>query len=374
MNSFPKKHKIFILVDQLSKGGAERSAAFLSKFLADKNIVVKIMINNDEIEYKYSGEILNLGKIRADKTNYFNKIKRLYIFYKYINSNQFDFIIDFRMKRFDYQEFLFAVLLFKSKLIVTIHSSMIAYYFPKNKFLAKRIYEQAYKIVTVSSKINSKIIADYDYDKNQIQTIYNPVDADYIDACSKELLDIDYEYILAIGSMGHVNVKQFDKLIISYNESILPSKNIKLLILGDGVMKTELELKVQKLNIQNNVIFKGFVDNPYKYMKKAKFMVLSSKFEGFPMVLIETLTCGSPVVAFDCFSGPSEIICHKKNGLLVDNQNFKKLTEAMNTMILDRELYTICKENSKKSTTQFSLEAIGNEWLQLMGIKNFKSE
>lgn len=369
MNSSSKTPKIFLLVDQLSKGGAERSAAFLSKYLASKNIVVKIMINNDEIEYEYSGEILNLGKIRANNRNYFNKFRRLYIFYGYIKSNRFDYIIDFRMKRFQYQEFLFAFLLFKSKLIVTIHSSMVSYYFPHNKFLAKIIYKKAHKIITVAAKINSKIISDYGYSTSKIQTIYNPVDIDYIDARSNEPFEIEYEYIMAIGSMGHINVKQFDKLIESYTKSILPEKGIRLIILGDGVMKEELELKVEKLNIENNVIFKGFVDNPYKFMKDAKFMILSSKFEGFPMVLIETLTCGTPVVAFDCFSGPSEIVCHEKNGLLVENQNFERLTVAMNTMISNEELYNICKQNAKKSVAQFSLETIGNEWLNLMGIK-----
>lgn len=369
MESSPKTHKIFLLVDQLSKGGAERSAAFLSKYLAGKEIIVKIMVNKDIIEYEYSGDILNLGKIRDNNTNYFNKLRRLYIFYKYIKSNKFDYIIDFRMKRFEYQEFLFALLLFKSKLIVTIHSYMISYYFPHNKFLAKRIYKKAHKIVTVATKINSKIISDYSYSPSKIQTIHNPVDIDYIDACSNEPFEIEYEYIIGIGSMGHSNVKQFDKLIESYSRSTLPKKGIRLVILGDGVMKKELELKVKKLDIGNNVVFKGFVENPYKFMKNAKFMILSSKFEGFPMVLIETLTCGTPVVAFDCFSGPSEIVCHEKNGILVENQNFEKLTEAMNAMISNKDLYNTCKQNSKNSVAQFSLETIGNEWLKLLGIK-----
>lgn len=368
MNSLPREYKIFLLADQLSKGGAERSAAFLSNYLDKKNITVKIMIINDEIDYKYSGEILNLGKIRNNTVNYWNKLKRLVIFYRFIKRNKFDYIIDFRVKLFQYQEFLFALLFFKSKLIVTIHSYMIYLYFPQNKFLANRIYKKCHKIVTVSSKISSKIIADYNYKANEIQTIYNPVDLEYVTELSNKNLEFEYDYIVAIGRMEEDNVKQFDKLIDSYDNSILPLNNTKLVLLGDGVLRKKYELKVQKLKRENDIIFKGYVSNPYVFFKKAKFTVLSSKFEGFPMVLIESLSCETPVVAFDCFSGPSEIIRNNENGILVENQNFKKLTDAMNSMISNKELYIQCKQNAKRSVERFSIDNIGKKWLELMGI------
>ena len=103
-------------------------------------------------------------------------------------------------------------------------------------------------------------------------------------------------------------------------------------------------------------------------MKNAKFLLLSSKNEGFPNVILETLACGTPVVSFDCESGPNEIIINRENGLLVENQNFEAFKISINEMALNEELYNNCKANSKASVQQFSIDMIGRQWLELMKI------
>jgi N-acetylgalactosamine-N,N'-diacetylbacillosaminyl-diphospho-undecaprenol 4-alpha-N-acetylgalactosaminyltransferase len=129
-----------------------------------------------------------------------------------------------------------------------------------------------------------------------------------------------------------------------------------------------LQKFVKEKNIEDKVHFLGYQNNPFKYLKKANFFVLSSLNEGLPNVILESLACGTPVVAFDCLSGPSEMIQHQENGLLVENQNVEKLTEAMNLFVEDENLYRYCKQNTLQSVQSFSVLTIGQQWLNLMKI------
>jgi N-acetylgalactosamine-N,N'-diacetylbacillosaminyl-diphospho-undecaprenol 4-alpha-N-acetylgalactosaminyltransferase len=134
-------------------------------------------------------------------------------------------------------------------------------------------------------------------------------------------------------------------------------------------MKEYVQLAKQ-YNISDKVHFLGFQKNPYPYLKRAKFFVLSSMNEGMPNVILEALACGIPVISFDCLSGPSEMIINKFNGLLVENQNVEQLTEAMNIFVENNDLYTNCRENTLPSCQHFSIDSIGQQWLDLMKFNN----
>ena len=110
----------------------------------------------------------------------------------------------------------------------------------------------------------------------------------------------------------------------------------------------------------------GFVANPYVYFKKAEFLIMTSELEGFPMVLIESLACGSPVVSYDCPTGPREIIQHEKNGLLVKANDKGKMTDSLNRMIEDSELYNKLRANAKNSVAHLSMDKIAAEWKSLI--------
>jgi glycosyltransferase involved in cell wall biosynthesis len=360
-----KVYKICLISEQLANGGAERCAALLSQFFDKKNMEVHHVTVLDIIEYEFSGELLNLGQLKNKTNGLFNKLKRFTILRKYLKEHSFDYIIDFRVKNNQFQEFVMTKVLYKSPYIMTIHSYMTEMYFPKWQFLAKNIYTNAYGIVTVSKKIEEKIQHELQY--NNLIAINNPIDVEAIESQSNKRIDIDFKYILAVGRMVD-NIKQFDKLITAYYHSNLPNENIHLVLLGDGVFREKLEEQVVQLNIKDKVHFLGWKDNPFCFMKNAVFTVLSSKNEGFGNVLVESLACQTPVISFDCLSGPSEIIIDKYNGLLVENQNIEKLTQAMNIMTEDVELYQFCKRNSQQSVEKFSLENIGNQWLDFLKI------
>ena len=110
----------------------------------------------------------------------------------------------------------------------------------------------------------------------------------------------------------------------------------------------------------------GYQENPFKYIKKAKFLILSSRFEGFANVLAESLTCSTPVISFDCKCGPNQIVIHNFNGILVENQNFEALTIALNEFSNNQDLYNFCKQNAFESIQKFSLDNIGKQWINLL--------
>jgi N-acetylgalactosamine-N,N'-diacetylbacillosaminyl-diphospho-undecaprenol 4-alpha-N-acetylgalactosaminyltransferase len=282
--------------------------------------------------------------------------------YRFFRNNSFDYIIDARVKHHYLQEWIITKLIYNAPLIVWVHSYMTHLYFPITKLVARIIYSKS-KIVAVSDKIKAKIYTNYGFD--DVTTMYNPIDFSAIENSLDTDEKLDFEYIIAAGSLKN-NIKQFDVLLSCYHQSILPSKGIKLVFMGDGVSLKHLKQLACDLHLQDNVVFLGRKQNPFPFYKEAKCTVLTSKNEGFPMVLIESLATGTPVISYDCDSGPSEIIQNGVNGWLVADQNPQKMTDALNEMVENEKLYLHCKANSKQSVASFSLESIGENWLTLL--------
>jgi glycosyltransferase involved in cell wall biosynthesis len=360
--------KIALIGFHLYGGGTARVMANLSNFFNEESIEVHNIIIHDEIGYDYSGTLYNLGKLKSKSNTILNKLKRFMYFRKYVKKHQFDFIIDFRFRKRIIQEYLISRFIYnREKTIYTIHSSQLEIYLPKSKFWTHVIYGKAYKILVITKAMQELVEIKYPMLDN-ISMIYNPIIQSSI-AIKKELsIEFNFEYFIAVGHFD-TNQKQFDKLIEAYSKSILPRNHVHLVILGKGKKKLELENLAKKTGVANEVHFLGFQENPYKFMKNAKAFVLSSWHEGHPMVLIEALCCDTPVVAFDCPTGPREVVSHGENGLLIEDQNMEALTNGLNTMLLDEDLYKKCKNNALKSTQKFSLDVIGNQWLDLMNIK-----
>ncbi|CAM4446224.1 glycosyltransferase [Flavobacterium terrigena] len=361
MDKKPSVLKICLVTVTLSDGGAERVAALLSNYFDNQEFEVYHVVFSGKVEYDFSGKIFHLEHLKDKRNSWWSRSKRFFALKKFFATNHFDYVIDFRTKEFFLQELIIHNFIYP-KFIQTIHSFKLKSYLPKNTFLAKLLYKNCQHFITVSNGINDKVSSKYKFIPSQI--LYNPIDFENISEKANEPISDDFQYVLSAGSMNK-NVKQFDKLIECYAKSVLPSKNIKLLILGEGKLKNKWIKLVESLNLQDLVIFKGNVKNPFRYYKNALFTISSSKYEGMPMVLLESLACKTPIISWDYTSGPSEIISHKNNGLLVENQNSEKLIEAINLFVSDNNLYLHCKDSALTSVKQFSLETIGAEWLKV---------
>lgn len=361
-----KKYKIAIIAYNLDSGGLANVIVNVFRLLNEiQYITVELLLLDDGNTHALNGKVVSFSAPKSLKTSFYKKTQKYFQFSKYIKNEKFNFIIDFRYRINPISELLIAKFIYqKTKTIYTIHSSKLVTYLPKNTFLSNFLYKKAFKMVCVAKEIEKLVMQNYHF-KNTT-TIYNPIDFKEIEIKKQEPVDFDFDYIIAVGRF--VELKQFDKLLKSYANSVLLQKNIKLVLVGDGEELQRCKELVALLNIVDNVVFVGFSSNPYKYIQNAKFLVLCSKYEGFPIVILEALACETPVISFDLVSGPKEIIAHKNNGLLVENQNFEKLTEALNIFILDQKLYNYCKMNTFKSVQKFSFEIIKKEWLNLMQI------
>lgn len=353
--------KICILVDSLSKGGAEKAAAELSNLLfKNGNSNVFIISLKDDITYSYSGQLINLG-LGESKIKIVKQIRKTLSLRKALREINPSCVLDFRMRCRVVMEYVLHRLVFdREKMVYVIQNYNIDWHIPKGNFFFKR-YTKG-QIVAVSKGIKLKLESDYSF-KN-VTYIPNFIDFGLVNKMSTLYNVTEENYIVAIGRLTN-HTKQHDKLIKAYSKSNLPAKNIKLLILGEGNDKDNLENLIEELSLKGMVIMKGYLENPFPYLKKAKFKVLSSKVEGLPLSIIEALAIGTPVVSFDCKTGPSEMI-NGKNGILVEDQNFEAFKNAMELLISDENKLLELKINAQKYITEYSSEVNLGLWKNLI--------
>ncbi len=351
-----QNNKICILTDSLSSGGAEKMAAHMSISLSKRGYNVHVVSMKDEIDYPFLGVLYNFGKVKSQ----YNKLQCFFKFRTFFKEQQFDLVIDHRVRHKFIKEFLFSRFVFKRvKVIYCVHHYSLELYFSiiGIPMLSRLVLVKNRKLVAVSKVAKQKIKERLSLESQVIHNYTLP---------KKEKYDTvpEGDFIVAVGRLE--KIKQFDVLIKSYANSKLPKSNIKLLILGEGIEREQLVQLISKLGMQHKVELLGFKTNVSAYIKKAKALVMSSAYEGFPMVLIEALALKTPVISFDCKSGPSEIIQHEINGLLVEDQNKEMLALAMESLILDKVFYDKIKDNLLKQPNKFSEENIIGQWLKLL--------
>ncbi|MAY21564.1 MAG: hypothetical protein CMC74_02160 [Flavobacteriaceae bacterium] len=359
------KIKIALVGEMLSRGGAERVQARLSQYFEAAGIEIHHVVFIDEVTYSYAGAVLNLGKQKTHRNRFVNKWLMLRSLRAYLKEQKVDFIIDFRAKHNFFQEYVLANFVYNAPYVVSIRGSKLDLYFPKSKAFARKVYRKCYGFVTVSKAIESLIVFRYGY--TNVTTIYNPVAIQEVERKSRVAIDLPEKYLLGIGRMKD-NVKQFDHLIKAFQQSDARALGVKLLLVGDGPYKEVLKDLVATLGLSDSVLFQSFSKNPFPYYRNALFTALTSKSEGFPNVLLESLATGTPVVAYNCVSGPSEIIRHRENGLLVEDQDISAMVQAMNTLLQDVELREYCRSNATESVHQFTPTRIVEQWLSFLGL------
>jgi glycosyltransferase involved in cell wall biosynthesis len=355
------KNKVAIVSTSLGSGGAERFAALLSIMLEKLDFEVHSIIINDNVDYQYSGELLNLGKLGSNSFFFFKKLKKGFFLNRYLKKNKIDFIIDNRTRNNLIRELITKQIYGKAKIYYVVQNCKFEKYFPSSVFWSRILYENAEKLICVSQEIEETIKRNFDL-KNTI-TIHNSFDISTSELKNRDLKS--EKYILFFGRFDE-KAKNFSLMLEAFLMSKIFLKGYHLRLMGDGADLLFIQDKIEVLQLQSFVKILPFKSNPFEEVQFAKFTVLTSHYEGFPLSIIESLAIGTPVIAVDCHSGPREVIRHGYNGLLIENNNPQAFAQAMNQFIDDTVLYDFCKKNAPKSVEHLSLETISKQWESIL--------
>ena len=196
--------------------------------------------------------------------------------------------------------------------------------------------------------------------KYRIEQIYNPLTLKE----SSVNYEIESKTILSIGRI--TEQKGFDMLVDVAKGVFEKHPEWYWIIIGDGEDRDKIKKKVKNNNLENNISIINNVKNIEDYYKKAAMYVMTSRYEGFGLVLTEAKAYHLPCVSFKCPAGPSEIISDNDNGLLIDCFEIQKMTSAINRLIEDDQLREKLSGNALKNTDNFSLHKIANKWRLLI--------
>lgn len=207
----------------------------------------------------------------------------------------------------------------------------------KERLLLKNAYRRADVVVAQTPEMKDEIIEYYGIDKQRIKVIFNPIDRDEIDEKIKNITNpFESDNINVVAAGRIIYQKGFDILIKSFKYVIKQNPLFRLYIIGEdpigenGTGEIEnLQKLIKELNLTEYVSFLGYQNNPYQYFYFSDLYVLASRWEGLPNTVLENLYLHKPVVSTRCIPFMSSLIQEGKNGLLVDVDDIKGLSNAI---------------------------------------------
>ncbi len=228
---------------------------------------------------------------------------------------------------------------------------------PWHKYSRKLAVEQCDKIVTLT-RADVENYQQFFGAKN-VLCIPNPITIDNITPTS-----LTNKTLLAVGRLA--GQKGFDMLVDAWGKTQAKDTNWKLRIVGSGSHKARLITQIDEHHLNNSICIVPPTKNIIEEYKNASALVMSSRFEGLPLVLIEAMSAGLPIISFDCQTGPAEIIHHDKTGLLVPPENTDLLAKAIDELLLNEEKIKQFSKQSLIESQRFSIDNIVDLWEKLL--------
>jgi len=377
------KKKLSILIYSLAGGGAERVVSILLYELKEEYDITLVLMR-DKIDYQIPSDtkIYFIENSNPHENGILKLLKLPYLGWRYkefCQKNRIDVSLAF-MNRPSYVSIFSKLFGSNVYTIISERTTPSMMYRRDNllskvsKFLIRFLYPKVDFIISNSEGNRLDLIENFSINSKITQTIYNPFNLKKIEKLLLDKVDgFEFKKFTFI-SVGRLDSGKNHELLID-TFSKLDVDKTELIILGEGELRVELEEQIQSLGLEKSVFLLGFDNNPYKYFSKADAFVFSSKYEGFPNVLVEALACGLPVISTDCKSGPREILAPYSDfsfqlmegievtdyGVLVPVNREKELMEAMKYM-----MNSWSKKNVKVGANGFDKKIIVNEFIKIL--------
>ena len=348
---------ILAVIPSLARGGAERVLGLLTVQWSKRYDVTMVVFNTLEMAYEYGGRLVNL-RLNAPRTpagKLWTVLAASTRLAAICRRTQPDQIISF-MEPANFPIIAAATLTgMRKRVTVSVRHNPSALPLVR-RLLIPACYRLAGKVVAPSRGIANDLVRR-GLPRNLVSSIPNPVLTGGPDPTDERPLSCPF--VLGVGRF-HAD-KGFDRLLKAFSKVERPA--LALVLLGDGGERASLGSLSQALGLDRRVHFPGAVDDVDRWYRHAEVFVLSSRVEGWPNVIVEAMANGCPVVSFRCDYGPSEIIDHMRNGILVREGDTDTLAATIAAVVDDDAMRRSLSHAGKERARVFRAATIAERWI-----------
>jgi len=351
--------KIFLIIPSLVPGGAERVMSELANEFYNQNHDVHLVLLAESNDFYSINPLIPVHRLGFVNKNLISKLfseaRVLFLLRRLIKNERPNSVLSFMDK---YNIF---TLLACSFLRINVYisdrgnpKSRLPFYI---RTLKRFLYKNASGIVA-QTNLAKHLLSRY-VNENKIRIIPNPVrNIKLYPEIKKEKI------IINIGRL----VPEKGQIYLLEAFAQTHNQEWELVILGDGPLREQLNIKAKMLNISNRVTMPGTVNNVDEWLARASIFVLSSISEGYPNALIEAMAAGLACISFDCNAGPRDIIINNTNGILVPIYDIKRLAREIDLLIENSNLRSKLSIEGMKIKEELNISKISKIYLDFLGL------